>query len=95
MCELQASAVGLKLSGMRVHVEDASILEPLAGWLAARGWPVVDAEATDADVLVPWDRDEFAAALALRSDVLAWRAAHDGVSVSVDADVWLPAPRAA
>jgi hypothetical protein len=92
---LQASVVGLKLLDMRIHVEDASLLEPLAGWLAARGWPVVDAKATDADVLVPWDRDEFEAALTLRADVLAWRAAHDGATVSVDEDVWMPAPRAA
>ncbi len=55
----------------------------------------MNAEATDAEVLVPWDQDEFAAALALRADVLAWCAAHDWAHVTVDADVWLPAPRAA
>jgi hypothetical protein len=75
---------------MRVHVEDASLLGPLAGWLSARGWPVVEAESTDADVLVPWDRDEFAAALALRADILAWRTANGGAPVSVDHDVWVP-----
>ena len=80
---------------MRVHVEDADQLSALAEWLAGRGWPTVPADATDADVLVPWDRDEFAAALALRADVLAWRATHDDAAVSVDADVWVPAPRAA
>jgi len=79
---------------MHVHVDDASLLEPLAGWLSARGWPVVDAHTTDADVLVPWDRDEFEAALSLRVDVLIWRAAHQDASVSVDEDVWVPASRA-
>ena len=80
---------------MRVHVEDADQLGALAEWLAERGWPVVPADATDADVLVPWDRDEFAAALALRADVLAWRATHGGATVSVDEDVWMSTPRAA
>jgi len=80
---------------MRVHVDDADQLNALADWLAGRGWPVVPADATDADVLVPWDSDEFAAALNLRTDVLVWRATHGDAAVSVDADVWMPAPRAA
>lgn len=75
------------LPHMRVQADDAKLLADLTEWLEARGWPVT----TDADVLVPWDEDEFAAALSLRADVLAWGAAHDGAAVSVDADVWLPA----
>jgi hypothetical protein len=79
---------------VHVQVEDAALLGALAEWLAAHGWPVVEHGTADVDVLVPWDEDEFAAALKLRADLLVWRAAHGGAAASVDDDVW-PAPRAA
>jgi len=74
---------------MHVKVEDEELLEELANWLAARGWPLLPVDEADAEVLVPWDQDEFAAALTLRTDVHAWRAAHGGAEVSVDEDVWI------
>ncbi len=80
---------------MRVQVDDAALLDALAEWLEERGWPVVEIGEADAEVLVPWDRDEFAAALTLRADVSAWRAAHGDVPASVDEDVWVSAPCAA
>ncbi len=80
---------------MRVQVESPAQLVSLTEWLFARGWPVVEPGDCDAEILVPWDQDEFAAALKLRADVAAWRAAHGGTPVSVDAQLWAPAPRPA
>jgi hypothetical protein len=76
---------------MRVHVGEAAQLATLANWLADRGWPVVDAAGVEAEVLVPWEEDEFAAALKLRVDVAAWQAANGGAQVSVDDHVWVDA----
>jgi hypothetical protein len=73
---------------MRVQVHDAAMLPDLAGWLAERGWPVVDAHGSDAEVLLPWDQDEFAAALKLRADLAVWRAAHAGEQVELDGHLW-------
>jgi len=78
---------------MRVQADDAALLATLADWLAARGWPVADVGGTEAEVLVPWDEDEFAAALRLRSDLSAWRAAHGAGEVTVDRDRWAMAAR--
>ena len=80
------------LANMRVQADDAALLATLADWLTARGWPVADVDGTEAEVLVPWDEDEFAAALRLRSDVSAWQATHTGV-VTVDRDRWAVAAR--
>src|SRR5689334_9671201 len=77
---------------MRVQADDAALLATLADWLTARGWPVADVGGTEAEVLVPWDEDEFAAALRLRCDVTVWREAHAG-AVSVDRDRWGAAAR--
>ena len=79
---------------MRVQTDDTAALATLVDWLAGRGWPVVDAAGPRADVLVPWDQDEFAAALRLRADLAVWRAAHADVQVSVDDDVWVAAAAA-
>ena len=74
---------------MHVKADDAAALALLAEWLSQRGWPVVDAAGTDAEVLLPWDRDEFSAALELRAQVVAWGATHPGVHVSVDDHLWV------
>jgi hypothetical protein len=79
---------------MRVKVDDAAVLTALAAWLAERGWPVADATGGEAVVLVPWEQDEFAAALKLRADLAVWRSAHGGTPVSVDEHLWA-APRVA
>jgi len=73
---------------MRVQVHDAAVLPDLAGWLAERGWPVVDADGSGAEVLLPWDQDEFAAALKLRADLAVWRATHAGEPVELDDHLW-------
>ena len=72
---------------MRVQVEDAALLTGLTGWLAERGWPVVDASGREAVVLLPWEQDEFAAALKLRADLAVWQASH-GAHACVDDHVW-------
>jgi len=77
---------------MHVQAEDAAVLATLADWLTARGWPVADVGGTEAEVLVPWDEDEFAAALRLRCDVTVWQAGHAG-AVTVDRDRWAAAAR--
>jgi hypothetical protein len=74
---------------MRVHVEGAASLGMLTEWLTERGWPVVDAAGSEAEVLVPWEKDEFAAALELRAALAAWQSAHGGTTVSVDDHVWI------
>jgi hypothetical protein len=43
---------------------------------------------SDAEVLLPWDQDEFAAALKLRADLAVWRAAHAGEQVELDGHLW-------
>jgi hypothetical protein len=72
---------------MRVQVEDEALLAGLTGWLGERGWPVVEASGHEAVVLLPWEQDEFAAALRLRADLAVWQAANDS-RASVDAHVW-------
>jgi hypothetical protein len=72
---------------MRVQVEDQALLSGLTGWLAERGWPVAEASGHEAVVLLPWEQDEFAAALRLRADLAVWQAAH-GAQASVDDHVW-------
>jgi len=81
-------------AAMRVHVEDTAQLPALSAWLSERGWPVVDVDDAEADVLLPWEQDEFAAALRLRNEVAVWSAAHGSSRVSVDRDVWADAPHA-
>jgi hypothetical protein len=73
---------------MRVQVRDAEVLPALTEWLAARGWPVAEAAGCETDVLVPWEQDEFAAALRLRADLAVWCASHGGEPVELDAHLW-------
>jgi hypothetical protein len=83
---------------MRVQLEDAALLAALTEWLSKRGWSVVEAGETGetgVEVLIPWDQDEFAAALRLRGELAAWRTAHGAGPVSVDGNVWMSAPHAA
>ena len=72
---------------MRVQVEDQALLAGLTGWLAERGWPVADRLRARGSGPLPWEQDEFAAALRLRADLAVWQAAH-GVQASVDDHVW-------
>lgn len=78
---------------MHVEADDEELLSSLTAWLTRRGWPLVAVHGREADVLVPWDEDEFAAALRLRCDVAAWQAAEGAGAVTVDSDVWRPVAR--
>jgi hypothetical protein len=73
---------------MHVEADDEALLASLTAWLETHGWPLVSVDGTEADVLVPWDEDEFAAALRLRCDVAAWQAVEGAGRVTVDRDVW-------
>ena len=74
---------------MRISGDDPHAMYTLSEWLSARGWGVRDTGDGERDVLIPWDQDEFTAALFLRSEIDAWGSTSDeSGEISLDADLW-------
>jgi hypothetical protein len=66
---------------VRVHVSDASLVGDFCEHLAQHGFVAVEVDEHDADVLIPWEEDEFFAAMKLSFEVSRWQAEHASVAV--------------
>lgn len=73
---------------MRVQLTDGTQLSDLCAWLSARGWRVASDDEAHAEILIPWEQDEFFAALFLRAEIAAWQAKHTSIRVLVDPEMW-------